>query len=634
MAGIRLVFKARPPTGSPVRLVFGAGDTGAPPPVVAEGGGRVTGLRGHVGLRQGVRAVASGRISRLRGQVQMRWDANVSRTTRAELGTAWQEAMPMASAMQAAWQEAVPLRVANATSWQQAQAMQGAMRTEWQETQRMRAVVMSAWQEGDRRHAGMAMTWQEALRLRSAIRSDWQQAEVCRGELVAAWQETLRLRAAVVSAWQDGTPLRVSVRSGHGDGQRLSVTLRTPWQEAMRPRPGVSRGVVPPVVRPPCYVPSSPVRLVFRRPAVQGGGPTRLVFVCDGHGVVNPPGTVIVVPARRSYVVINSIEVRRVDALAGDPLPSESFQMSLNRQSWTWTFSASFHASARDALAPGPGGQPVELEVRVNGQPFRMQGERIGRSRRFPEHLVALSGRGKAAVLDAPHAAVQTFSPMLDRTAQALMTDVLTINGVGFGWSVDFQLTDWLIPGKVWMHQGTWVSALADIAGSVGGYLQPHDTEPVLRVLPLWPLPWWRWDTLTPEIDLPEGIAEVDDTEVVDLPDYNRIFVSGETEGVQADLTRAGTAGDVLKQPMVVHPLLTTIGANKMRAIAELAESGRQLKHRMTLPVLPETGVIKPGRVLRYYDDAGVQRLGLVRGTSITQQFPVLTQSLEVDSHA
>ena len=49
---------------------------------------------------------------------------------------------------------------------------------------------------------------------------------------------------------------------------------------------------------------------------------------------------------------------------------------------------------------------------------------------------------------------------------------------------------------------------------------------------------------------------------------------------------------------------------------------------------LPTTGVIKPGTVLRYVDDAQALRLGIVRSTAITQQFPVLTQSLEIDSHA
>lgn len=248
--------------------------------------------------------------------------------------------------------------------------------------------------------------------------------------------------------------------------------------------------------------------------------------------------------------------------------------------------------------------------------------------------MITASGRGLAAVLDAPHASVQTFSQAMDRTAQQLMTEVLTVNGVGFGWSVDWQITDWLVPGGIWMHQGTWISALADIAGSVGAYLQPHDTAPVLRVLPAWPEPWWHWDTLAPDIELSEGIAEITETEVVDLPGYDRIFVGGEAGGIQADLTRSGMPGTMLKQPMAVHPLITELAAAKQRATAELAESGRMLKHKMTLPVLPTTGVIKPGTVLRYVDDAQALRLGIVRSTAITQQFPVLTQSLEIDSHA
>ncbi|MPT03588.1 MAG: hypothetical protein E2582_05115 [Delftia sp.] len=631
MAQVKIVFnqQGQPVQGGPVRLVFGASGDTEHPVVVAEGGNRVTGLRGHMRLRLGVRTSAAASVTGLRGYMRAHWDSNVSRTTRAVLGAVWQSATPAASALHTAWQETDRLRVATAAHWQQARAQHGGVRPVWYEALRERAAVVGHWQQGASRRAGVDISWQEAQRLRAASLTAWQQAEQRRGGLTAAWQETLRLRAAVQPLWQEAEQLRASIRSSHADGQRLCITLLSPWQEAIRPAAGKSSIVVPPMR--PCYEPALPARLVFRLPA-SGGLPARLVFVCDGHGNPNPqPG--IVVPARRTYIMINSVEIRRADALAGDPLPSESFSMSLNRQSWTWTFSASFHASARDALMPGPGGQPVELEARVNGQPFRLQGERIGRSKRFPEHLVTVSGRGKAALLDAPHAPVQTFTHPLDRTAQQLMSEILTVNGVGFGWSVEFQLTDWLVPGGVWMHQGTYISALTDIAGSVGGYLQPHDTDPVLHALPAWPLPWWRWSELVPDIDLPEGIAEVDETEVIDVPEYSRIFVAGEAGGVMGDLTRAGTAGDMLKQPMVVHPLITTIGAAKARAIAELAESGRQLKHKMTLPVLAETGVIKPGRILRYYDDAGTRRLGIVRGTSISQQYPVLTQALEVDSH-
>ena len=626
--GTRLLFRSPLHLGSPVPLVFGRDDGSTPPPVTVEGGGRITGLRGHIRARVAVRAFGAGRVTGLRGHIRTQWDANVSRTTRAELGTEWQTAAPLAQALETGWQETAQLRVACAIAWQPGDGLRTGEIAAWHETLRMRATVASAWQEGEARRAAVYTAWHEALRVRAASASAWQPGDGLRGGLVAEYQEALRLRAAVVGTWQEAVPRSEWLRTGFGDAERWRIVLDVHWQEAIRPASGESPVVVPPG-KTPCYVPSSPVRLLFRLPAV-GGRPTRLVFICEDR---NTPTPGIVVPPRRTYIVINSVEIRRADDLAGAPLPSESFQMSLNRQSWTWTFSASFHASARDALMPGTGGQPVELEVRVNGQPFRLQGERIGRSKRFPEHLVTVSGRGKAALLDAPHAPVQTFTHTLDRTAQQLMSEVLTVNGVGFGWAVDFQLTDWLVPGGVWMHQGTYISALTDIAGSVGGYLQPHDTDPVLHALPAWPLPWWRWNELAPDIDLPEGIAEVDETEVIDVPEYNRIFVAGEAGGVMGDLTRAGTAGDVLKQPMAVHPLITTIGAAKARAIAELAESGRQLKHKMTLPVLAETGVIKPGRVLRYYDDAGTRRLGIVRGTSISQQYPVLTQALEVDSH-
>ena len=84
---------------------------------------------------------------------------------------------------------------------------------------------------------------------------------------------------------------------------------------------------------------------------------------------------------------------------------------------------------------------------------------------------------------------------------------------------------------------------------------------------------------------------------------------------------------------MAVHPLITTIGAAKQRARAELSESGRAIKDQLTMMIQPQTGVIKPGTVLRYTDSDNATRLGIVRATSISSQFPVLTQTLEVDSH-
>ena len=383
--------------------------------------------------------------------------------------------------------------------------------------------------------------------------------------------------------------------------------------------------------RPPCYDEASAGRLVFTDAWGAGSGTLgRLVFVCGRGGHDTPPAVIYIPPANR-YIVINHIEIHR--AGSAEPLPCESLGMTLERDSWTWSFTATFALDALDALMPGSDGAPVELRATINGQPFGLLAERISRSVRFPERLVKVTGRGLAAVLDAPYAPVQTFSATQPRTAHQLMLDVLTLNGVSMGWQVDWQLTDWHVPAGAFMHQGTWASALNHIASAAGGYIQPHDTEARLHVLPAWPRPWWRWAGMPPDIELPRGVAEVEDTEWVQEPAYNRIFISGEAGGILGDYKRAGTAGDVLR-PMVVHPLITDEAAARQRATAELAQSGRLIRQSLTLMVLPETGVIKPGRLLRYTDAQGTTRLGLVRATALQWAFPALTQTITLQSHA
>lgn len=621
----QLVFSA-PHDGSG-RLVLGdQGSGGFVPDVVLSVDADLPGLGGlmlYTGMGLSVDAMLPG----LDGTVDLLWDANVSRGTRAELQACWQQGQPVAGAIAPRWQQAALLRCAVRAPWQDGAPRAGALFARWQDTERLRAAVGARWQSAVARRTGLVAAWQDAERLRAALWLPWQEGGRQRASLVTGWQEMVRLRAVAAARWQAGVAMRHAVQSHWSEGLPVAVHLRSRWQAARRPPSGVTATPTPPP-RVPCYDPATLGRLVFTELA---GADARLVFICQRPGQVLPPAAIVVLP-RRSYIVINSVEVRRADDLASDPLPSESFNMRLDRRSWSWDWSGSFHRAARDALMHEPGGTPVELEVRVNGQPFRLLAEKVGMSKRFPEHVVTVSGRGKSAMLAAPHALTQTFSHALDRTAQQLMTEVLTINGVGFGWSVDFQITDWLVPGGLWMHQGTWISALADIASAVGGYLQPHDTEPVLHVLPSSPAPWWEWDTLAPHIELPAGYAEIEDREIIDQPDYTRIFVSGEAAGITADLTRSGTSGSVLKQ-MAVHPLITTIGAAKQRARAELSESGRAIKDQLTMMIQPQTGVIKPGTVLRYTDSDNATRLGIVRATSISSQFPVLTQTLEVDSH-
>ena len=341
-----------------------------------------------------------------------------------------------------------------------------------------------------------------------------------------------------------------------------------------------------------------------------------------------PPGTVIV-PIRKVYIVLNAITLHRVDT--GAELHAFGFSMSLDYQSWTWSWSASLHQDAADHLGRDVQGDPAELAVVVNGIAFRLRLGTKSRDRRFIPTRWSVSGTGKASILGAPYAPSMSFGNSAPRTAQQLMLDVLTINGVSLGWSVDWGLTDWLVPAGAWALQGSYIDAINDIAGAAGGYVQPHPTDAVLRILPRYPVAPWHWADVTPDFEIPADAAEIEGTEYIDKSAYNKVFVGGVGAGVFGPYKRAGTAGDVLA-PQVTHALITHADAHRQRGLAEVSDTGRQEHITLKMQVLPETGIIMPGQFIRYLGDSPV--MGIVRSTSIDWSRPVLRQTIGIETHA
>ena len=630
MATLDLRFA--PDKRAPLELAFG-GDAGAGLPTYQlGGGGQITGLRGAATMHAAYPVHASGQLAHLAGSAQLTYDRNVARPILARANPAAQPAQPLAVRWRSGWELSLPFTVAYRPHSQPALPLASNLRAHWQTTQ----TLGGAWRPAAKPGLPLLVPTRSPFQRTLTLSVDARMAAKLALPILAGPRAAFQRAEHSMGTWRSGAqpaqPLARHWPQRMRVAQPLDTWRRIGWQAAGHTPPGISPRPPAPQQRPPwCYEPHLPIDLRF---VTDERAPLALLFICerDGGGTHPelPPATVVVLP-RRSTIVINTIEIRRVDSQ--ELLPSEAFSMTIDRSSWTWQWSATFDRCARDAVAPGSDGAPVVLEVRINGQPFRLLAERVGRSVRFPERLVKVSGRARIALLDAPSAAPQNFGNTEACTAQQLMEQVLTINGVGLGWAVDWQLTDWVVPGNVWSHYGPWITALADIAGSVGGYLQPHDTEPVVRVLPGWPAPWWEWDTATPDLELPAGIAEVEETEWIDKPLYDRVFVSGEAGGILGQYTRQGMAGTVLR-PQVVHPLITDPAAARQRATAELADSGRLINQTLTMMVLPETGIIKPGTLLRYTDDDGAPRLGLVRGAAINWAWPALTQTIQVEGHA
>lgn len=562
--------------------------------------------------------------------LQLAWDSNTNRALLAFGRAHLQDARPASSAARAAWQDAARRTTHASAHWQDARAATTAARTAWQRTQALALNARSHLQDALPATTDARVAWQQTLALRGAWREHMQEALPLSADARVHFEEMLRLARAARPVAQWALPILTVRRPPLRTALRLPIVHRPHWQQAMRPRPGLSPRPLPPDGKHLCYDPATLGQLVFER-AFTGTG--ELVFVCHhaGGGVPEQPPATLVLARRRTYIVINSIEVRRVDTNALLPALDSGFSMQLERGSWTWGFNVEFHASALPLLQPDANGLPVELEVKVNGQPFRMMAESLSRSVKFPRAVVRVTGASPAVLLDAPWAPQQSFTQDALISAEQLMLQVLTVGGVSMGWTLDWQITDWTIPAGTWAHQGTWISAINDIAGSVGAYVQPHDTAHTLRILPAWPVRSWLIPSATPDIELPPGIAAVEEVRWIAKPAYDSLYLRGEAGTFNYYRKRSGTPGTV-GAPMVVHPLLIAAAAADQRAIAELSDTSRQVEQQLQLMVHPETGIIKPGTLLRYTDDAAVVRTGITREVSVQMAGSKLTQTIRVQA--
>lgn len=431
-------------------------------------------------------------------------------------------------------------------------------------------------------------------------------------------------RGSVQGEWENARSLNKALHTDFQPAKPWVWRLVGRYQEAVPSPPGISLFTRPQPPGPaPCYTPDP--HLLFSQAF---GATPHLVFVCQGQ---RPDfvGTVVV-PVRRVYFVINNVSLHRI--ADGLEVPVYSLSLSLDASSWTWGFEASLPAQAEALVASSQASEPVKLAARVNGTLFCVYAEHISRERTFGEASIRVSGRGRNAVLGAPYAPVMTFRNGDLRSARQLMEEVLTLNGVPLGWTIDWGLTDWNVPTGVFSLQGTWIEALTTIATAAGAYLLPHPAGQSLRVRHRYPVPPWEWESVTPDIVLPADAVSRESLRWLKKPVYNRVFVSGQEVGVLGQVTRGGTAGDVLA-PMVVDPLITEAAAARQRGLVVLADTGSQLEVSLRLPVLAEIGIIEPGAFVEY-QDGNVTRLGLVRSTQIDAGLPEVWQTLGVQSHA
>lgn len=540
----------------------------------------------------------------------------------------------------ASWQEAGDLSTTTAAPHRQALKTSPAVTVPLPAGLALPVNRAAAWDKLTRQAPGTAAGWGEAApiaavdgvlwanletRLRPGLRAIFADATALGTASASPWKTLARhRRPAPVLPWGEGRPLGLRPVLPHNRGRRLGRSPVLPWGEGRLPGPGISPrpGLVVPTT-PPCYQPlpgAIHLRFVGLQPASLD-----LRFACPNAG--GQPA-LIVVPVQRVYMQTNTVTLVLADT--GQPIPARNLRLSIDADSWCWGWSASVPATYLTTLQAAIG-DLVELIATVNGTPFRLAVERLQRDRRFGDASLSISGRGRAAFLADPYADTVSRYNTGAMTAQQLMAAALTVNGVSYGWSLDWRITDWLVPAGVWSHTGSAMEACLTIADAAGAYIQAHRTDQTLIILPRYPVAPWNWPGLTPDIDLPEDVCTTEGVEWLDKPQYNTVFVSGQQGGILAHVTRGGTAGDKAA-PMVTDPLITHSDAGLQRGTRILSDAGRQKLITLNLPVLNATGVIEPGKLVRYTEN-GTQHLGLTRSVDVNFDFPAVHQTIQVETH-
>ena len=304
-----------------------------------------------------------------------------------------------------------------------------------------------------------------------------------------------------------------------------------------------------------------------------------------------PPDYPPILPNKEVYTVSNNLSVVRLPGR--EPLQATAVGVSLDRDSNAW--------SARIALGDDssfllidPATGLREVEITMNGFTFVVIAERADQEMVFGQRSWVVRGRGLSAELAAPYALPRTRqNDSASNSAQLADAEVF-----GTGWTVEWDLPVWNVgAGEFSYSDLTPVQAVGLLASAVGGVIRPDAANRTLYVESRLPINPDDWAAAVPNVIVPEAICEQIASSYEPQPDYNWIFCSGGAQGISAEITRAGTAGDK-PAPDIVDPLFTAIEAPRERARVALYGSGSFRRATLTIPLLPTPGVCLPNALV------------------------------------
>lgn len=342
---------------------------------------------------------------------------------------------------------------------------------------------------------------------------------------------------------------------------------------------------------------------------------------------VIPPGqSSFIIPEQTTYIMQHNLSVTLLDLT---PINISSVELSLDVDSFAWSFSAALADKSQVPLLKQTGTDPVQLIITINGlTPWKVIVERTERTRQFGKQVISLKGRGLSALLSQPYQQATSATQGSDLSVQQIADLQLPA-----GWTNNWTAQTWLVPGGAYSHQNrTPIQAVMDIARNIGAIVVPATESQVLNIRPRYPVLPWQFDAAAPDIIIPESAI----TELVERPvvesQINGVYVHGSETGGQLGWCRLnGTAGDRLAATES-NTLLTDSIA--LRALGERILAGQYTQPAIQSMTLPIDGVTFPliaiGQLIETTLTGSGTIRGIVNSISISANFAKVRQTIQV----
>lgn len=532
------------------------------------------------------------------GNISAEYDPNLISAVNLLGQEIWQEGLAIPLGERQNLRSAIPLNPSATIIWQYASPLNTNPVIAWKSTDSVGCNHRMIWYEAESIPQGIAEIWQYFDRRDSLANDHWQNATGLRAGERLDWRGLPTVPVTHNERWQDGFPLSLLHRDAAREGTRLIAVEIEVWQRAgypsnaYNPRKHEPRPYIPfwdTWLRINCPLPGTTLRI----------GRTPCIIVAEHE-----------VRVRRTYMSTNSASLVRLPDLI--PLPVTAMSIETDFDSWCWGLSATLAGpDAWPLVQPNP--LACEVMATINGQSWKFLLDVPSTNRSFNSDRVTLKGRSRSAWLHDPYTLSSDRSESNAREMVQLAEAALDSTG----WTIDWQLDNWLVPAGRYNSWNTPIGVLIRLVNTTDDGLY---TDPELQVITAqkrWPVASWLLDGETMDLLIPESaVISLTQSPVYSQP-LNGVYVSGTSHGALALVKIAGTDGALQPADPLVNELLCDEAgvAARARGMNLLSDSGAGWAMDAEVLFTPEVGLVKPGMIVSI---AGIK--GISRSCRITAQ--------------